>query len=251
MFHTSIREAEVLGIHTVYTDHSLMDSNSMAGVAINEVLRCYSCCMNAFICVSRADRDNFCQRQRFASPPANLHVIPNAVDSDRFRRDYRLHPLVTRVRKAFCSASSITVVVLSRLVYRKGVCLLETVMNRTLASFPMVNFLVGGTGDEQERIQRLADRWNRQCGARRVLVMGEIAHEEVAPFLVTHFAWFSPRAVGTSTCPAPSPSPSTSPSSKPSCSVCSLASSPAPAASSSPRTSAACPSCCPRRRASS
>lgn len=184
MFHTSIREAEYLGIHTVYTDHSLIDSTSVAGVAINEVLRCYSCCMNAFVCVSHADRSNFCQRQRFSSVPSNLHVIPNAVDSSRFRKDYRCCPLVTRIRKELCCASSITIAVLSRLVYRKGVCLLETVMNRTLASFPMVNFLIGGTGDEQKRIENLAGWWNRQCGARRVLMLGEIDHDQAAPFLV-------------------------------------------------------------------
>lgn len=184
MFHTSIREVELLGIHTVFTDHSIMSLSSVSGIAMNEVLRCYSCCMNAFICVSQADCRNFCQRQRFATYPPSLHVIPNAVDAPRFLKDYSTHPFVLRIRKELGSPSGITVVVLSRLVYRKGACLLETVMNRVLAAFPVVRFLVGGAGDEQPRIEAVAEKWNTQCGTTRVLMLGEIPHDHVAPFLV-------------------------------------------------------------------
>ena len=57
-------------------------------------------------------------------------------------------------------------------------------MNRVLAAFPVVRFLVGGAGDEQSRIEAVAEKWNTQCGTTRVLMLGEIPHDQVAPFLV-------------------------------------------------------------------
>lgn len=186
MFHTSIRQCELMNLHTVYTDHSLMNLDDLAGILINKVLQCYSCNMDAFICVSHANCINFLRRQHYQTKPDNVYIIPNAVESKRFLEDYSSHSLVQNVLNQFRHScdNSITVVVLARLVFRKGVFLLEQVVDRILSEYPNVNFLIGGSGDQEMIIQSQAVRWNERCHRTRILLLGEIDHENVPAFLV-------------------------------------------------------------------
>ena len=152
MFYTSVRQCEVMNLRTVYTDHSLMDLNTLSGVMLNKMFRCYSCNLDAFICVSFADCVNFLQRQRLSTKPSNLYVIPNAVDASRFYEDSSHHPLAVHLRNLL-DPTTLTLVVLSRLVPRKGVFLLAHVIDRLLAEYPFLIVLVGGSG-EQETLLR-------------------------------------------------------------------------------------------------
>ena len=185
MFHTSIREAELLGIHTVYTDHSLIGVKDMFGIAINKVLQCSCANVNELICVSKADRDNICNRLDLDAVPPHLHVLPNGVDATRFQHDFRRHPLTIRIRKEFGDAERVTIVVLSRLVLRKGVFLLEELIDHVLSKYDDVNFLIGGGGKHEGMIQQKAEEWNHRCKQTRVLLLGMIAYDDVAPFLVS------------------------------------------------------------------
>ena len=192
MFHTSVRQCELMNLHTVYTDHSLMNLDDVSGILINKVLQCYSCNLDAFICVSHANCVNFLQRQHYQTKPNNVYIIPNAVDSKPFLKDYSSHSLVHNVINQFRQPfdNSITVIVLARLVYRKGVFLLEQVIDRILSEYPNVNFLIGGSGDQEVIIQSQAIRWNERCNRTRILMLGEISHENVPAFFV-RFVSFS------------------------------------------------------------
>ena len=189
MFHTSVRQCELMNIRTVYTDHSLMSLQSLEGILINKVLQCYSCNLDAFICVSHADCVNFLRRQKYSSKPENVYVIPNAVNAGQFEGDFSAHPLVMNIRNLSQQEDDsqhplVTVVVLSRLVYRKGVFLLQQVIDHLLQEFSYVRFLIGGSGECEDCIRNVAYRWNSTDRPPRVLMMGEIKQQDVPAFLV-------------------------------------------------------------------
>lgn len=183
MFYTSVRQCEVMNLRTVYTDHSLMDLNTLSGVMLNKMFRCYSCNLDAFICVSFADCVNFLQRQRLSTKPSNLYVIPNAVDASRFYEDSSHHPLAVHLRNLL-DPTTITLVVLSRLVPRKGVFLLAHVIDRLLAEYPFLIVLVGGSGEQETLLRSLSQRWRERSQRDRIVLLGEIRHEDVPAFLV-------------------------------------------------------------------
>ncbi|KAK8806818.1 hypothetical protein WA588_005618, partial [Blastocystis sp. NMH] len=182
MFYTSVRQCEVMNLRTVYTDHSLMDLNTLSGVMLNKMFRCYSCNLDAFICVSFADCVNFLQRQRLSTKPSNLYVIPNAVDASRFYEDSSHHPLAVHLRNLL-DPTTITLVVLSRLVPRKGVFLLAHVIDRLLAEYPFLIVLVGGSGEQETLLRSLSQRWRERSQRDRIVLLGEIRHEDVPAFL--------------------------------------------------------------------
>ena len=189
MFHTSIRQCELMDIRTVYTDHSLMSLHSLEGILINKVLRCYSCNLDAFICVSHADCVNFMHRQNYSSKPENVYVIPNAVDARRFEGDFSVHPLVMNINNLSRQTDHsqhplLTIVILSRLVYRKGVYLLQHIINQMLQEFSYIRFLIGGSGECEDSICNVATQWNIPGQPAKVLLMGEIEQQDVPAFLV-------------------------------------------------------------------
>jgi phosphatidylinositol N-acetylglucosaminyltransferase subunit A len=94
--------AAMMGISTIYTDHSLFGFSDVASVILNRVLQVTLATIDAGICVSYTCRDNFVLRtqltkekllsdkgKRRPSSEASwfhprVHVIPNAVDSSQF-----------------------------------------------------------------------------------------------------------------------------------------------------------------------
>jgi phosphatidylinositol glycan class A protein len=94
--------AAMMGISTVYTDHSLFGFSDVASVILNRVLQVSLATIDAGICVSYACRDNFVLRTQLSkrrekahgrkqhvktessSFHPRIHVIPNAVDSLQF-----------------------------------------------------------------------------------------------------------------------------------------------------------------------
>lgn len=176
MMHTSIHEIELLGIRTVYTDHSIMSTQSIAGIAMNKVFRSFSCNIHAFICVSQANALNFLRRQDLERAPSSLYVIPNGVDKDAFYKDSSFLHNPTNSR------DSIIISVVSRLVIRKGVLLLVEIIDFVVANYPNVLFIIAGDGDEMHLFSSRLSMWNR-CRTR-VRLVGEIAHSDVPAFLV-------------------------------------------------------------------
>jgi phosphatidylinositol glycan class A protein len=98
MGNESIIYASMMGIGSVYTDHSLFGFNDIASVILNRVLQTTLCTIDAAICVSHTCRDNFILRTQLTKQQSRLngklncddllqpkiHVIPNAVSPSQF-----------------------------------------------------------------------------------------------------------------------------------------------------------------------
>lgn len=87
MGNEAIVYASMLGIPTVYTDHSLFGFDDLAGIILNRVLQTSLSTVDAAICVSHTCRDNFVLRTRMEETKDRVFVIPNAVDQSKFKPD--------------------------------------------------------------------------------------------------------------------------------------------------------------------
>ncbi|KAL3212416.1 hypothetical protein MRX96_035917 [Rhipicephalus microplus] len=91
---------------------------------------------NHVICVSHTGKENTVLRANV--PPARVSVIPNAVETAVFFPDLNKKP-----------SSKVTIVVVSRLVYRKGVDLMAGVIPVICNRHPDVQFIIGGDGPKK------------------------------------------------------------------------------------------------------
>lgn len=66
--------------------------------------------------------------------------------------------------------------VLSRLVYRKGMDLIIDVIPRICALFPHVHFLIGGDGPKRVMMEEMREKYQLQ---ERVEMIGAVAHGDV------------------------------------------------------------------------
>jgi phosphatidylinositol glycan class A protein len=103
-------------------------------------------------------------------PPERVSVIPNAVDTARFVPDVSAQPL----------APTVTIVVMSRLVYRKGVDLLLELIPAVCSRFPHVRFVVGGDGPKFALLVEMRETHGLQ---QRVELLGQVAHVDVCDVL--------------------------------------------------------------------
>ena len=119
MAHDALFHAKTMGLQTVFTDHSLFGFADVSSVLTNKLLTVSLCDTNHIICVSYTSKENTVLRA--ALNPEIVSVIPNAVDPTDFTPDpFRRHD------------SIITIVVVSRLVYRKGNEMIVTIVPRSL-----------------------------------------------------------------------------------------------------------------------
>lgn len=125
--------------------------------------------VGAAICVSKICRENYILRANV--PPSIVHVIPNAVDSTRF----------TPQPSNRSSNGRVTVVVVSRLVYRKGVDLLVGIIPAICQAHPKVDFLIGGDGSKKSSLEEMVQREGLQD---RVEFLGFVPHRNVRDVLV-------------------------------------------------------------------
>ncbi|KAL3783694.1 LOW QUALITY PROTEIN: hypothetical protein HJC23_000103 [Cyclotella cryptica] len=137
MANEAVTYACEMGLASVYTDHSLFGFDDIASIILNRVSKSTLPTVGAAICVSHTCCDNFILRAHML--PSIVHVIPNAVHTSKFIPDL-----------------SITVVVVSRLVYRND-------GNKKLSSEEMV---------ERERLHD------------RVEFLGYVPHSSVRDVLV-------------------------------------------------------------------
>lgn len=77
--------ASTLGLASVYTDHSLFGFEDIASLHLNKVLKVMLATVDASVCVSHACRDNLILRASLDA--STVHVVPNAVDADKFKPD--------------------------------------------------------------------------------------------------------------------------------------------------------------------
>ncbi|KAA3670090.1 phosphatidylinositol glycan, class A, partial [Paragonimus westermani] len=83
--HETVLHAQILGIPTVVTDHSLFGFADLSSVLINKAVECVLTAVDHVICVSHTCKENTVLRYRLDAQ--RVYVIPNAIDSSMFTPD--------------------------------------------------------------------------------------------------------------------------------------------------------------------
>ncbi|KZV68932.1 glycosyltransferase family 4 protein [Peniophora sp. CONT] len=156
--HEGILHAHLFGrdgkaVKTVFTDHSLFGFADAASILTNKLLEATLCHVDAVICVSHTGRENTVLRanlmDRVLQPEPSVYVIPNALVADQFKpADV---PPPTDIMAA-------TIVVVSRLAYRKGIDLLVAAAPRICAAEPNVRFVIGGDGPKMIDLLQMREK---------------------------------------------------------------------------------------------
>ncbi|KZT50504.1 glycosyltransferase family 4 protein [Calocera cornea HHB12733] len=162
-----ILHAHLMGVRTVFTDHSLFGFDDAASILTNKLLEGALRCVDRVICVSHTGRENTVLRARLE--PHRAHVIPNAIVPSDFQPASVPPPPLP-----------ITIVVVSRLVYRKGIDLLISAAPRVCAMYPDVRFIVGGDGSHLTSLEQTRETHMLQD---RIILLGRVRHSDVRSVL--------------------------------------------------------------------
>lgn len=166
--HEAMFHAKTMGLKTVFTDHSLFGFADASAIITNKLLQMTLAICNHVICVSHTGKENTALRANVR--PDLVSVIPNAVDTAIFKPDEN---------KKY--DSRVVVVVISRLVYRKGIDLLAGVIPVICSKYPNVSFLIGGDGPKRIALEEVRERFQLQ---ERVTLLGAVPHYNVRNVLV-------------------------------------------------------------------
>ncbi|KAH8298483.1 hypothetical protein KR044_006126 [Drosophila immigrans] len=166
--HEALMVGSLLGLKTVFTDHSLFGFADLSAALTNKLLEINLSMVNHAICVSHIGKENTVLRARVAKH--RVSVIPNAVDTALFTPDPNRRP----------DNGVINIVVASRLVYRKGIDLLAGVIPR-FKKTPNVNFIIVGDGPKRDLLEEIREKTNMQD---RVEILGAVEHAKVRDVLV-------------------------------------------------------------------
>ncbi|XP_016976179.1 phosphatidylinositol N-acetylglucosaminyltransferase subunit A [Drosophila rhopaloa] len=166
--HEALMVGSLLGLKTVFTDHSLFGFADLSAALTNNLLEVNLGMVNHAICVSHIGKENTVLRARVAKQ--RVSVIPNAVDTALFTPDPGQRP----------SNDTINIVVASRLVYRKGIDLLAGIIPR-FKNTPNVNFIIVGDGPKRDLLEEIREKTNMQ---ERVEMVGAVDHAKVRDVLV-------------------------------------------------------------------
>eukprot|EP01147_Barroeca_monosierra_P001083 gene1083-4314_t len=151
---------------TVYTDHSLLEMSDYSNRLMAKLLAFTLSLTHHTICVSHTCREHLvCNTLH----PANASsVIPNAVDTLHFQ------PLTHSFPEKH------TVVVISRLYWRKGIDLLASVIPIVCSQHQDVDFIIGGDGPMRILLEEMRDQYNL---THRVTMLGSVLHTQVPTVL--------------------------------------------------------------------
>ncbi|EDW73851.1 uncharacterized protein Dwil_GK19467 [Drosophila willistoni] len=166
--HEALMVGSLLGLKTVFTDHSLFGFADLSAALTNNLLEVNLSMVNHAICVSHIGKENTVLRARVAKH--RVSVIPNAVDTALFTPDPSQRP----------SDETIIFVVASRLVYRKGIDLLAGLIPR-FKNMPNTKFIIVGDGPKRDLLEEIREKTNMQ---ERVEIVGAVEHARVRDVLV-------------------------------------------------------------------
>ncbi|KAI9914331.1 hypothetical protein PsorP6_007355 [Peronosclerospora sorghi] len=169
--HECLMQAKALGrnLKTVYTDHSLFGFADAASVHLNKIMKVSMSTVDAAIGVSHTCRENLVLRASLR--PEQVATIPNAVDATKFL------PPTTCAR---APEDPLTVVIISRLVYRKGIDLVTRAIPLVCAQDARVHFLIGGDGPKRLLLEEMRDKYRLHD---RVTLYGAVPHATVRDVL--------------------------------------------------------------------
>ena len=171
MANESIIHARTMNIPTVFTDHSLFGFADFASILMNKALKFSLADVQRVICVSHTSRENTVLRA--CVPPARVYVIPNAVDMACF------YP-TRKISLKEIDDCDRTIVIMSRLVYRKGIDLLIAIIPVLAAKHPRLHFVIGGDGPKRQELEAAVRVHNLES---RVVFHGAIHRSDVREFL--------------------------------------------------------------------
>lgn len=163
MAHEAMFHGWCLGVRSVFTDHSLFGFADASAILTNTLVLHYSLAnVNRVICVSYTSKENTVLRGGLE--PSKVSTIPNAIDTSNFLPDIN----------AFHSNPT-TIVVLSRLVYRKGADLLCEIIPMVCEKYPNVHFIIGGDGPKRVEIEEMREKHRLHS---RVHMLGTLPHTQ-------------------------------------------------------------------------
>ncbi|EUC65631.1 glycosyltransferase family 4 protein [Rhizoctonia solani AG-3 Rhs1AP] len=171
--HEGLLHAHHLDIRTVFTDHSLFSLDDATGILTNKLLAGVLKSVDAIIGVSHTGRENTMLRANAVAEvlqnptDTRFFVVPNAISPEQFQPG----PVTQRDL-----TKQITIVVISRLAYRKGVDLLVAAAPRVCAQFPQVHFVIGGDGPKLTNLLQMRERHMLQD---RIHLLGSLRHNQV------------------------------------------------------------------------
>lgn len=163
-----------MGLPCTFTDHSLFGFADTSSILTNKLLKLTLSDVDNVICVSNTSKENTVLRASL--DPHTVFVIPNAVISAHFTPD-------PAMRDSSCGTSGgrasahlpVTIVVLSRLVYRKGVDLLVTIIPQICAARANARFIIAGDGPKKVDLEQMLDE---HLLHDRVEMIGPVPPEE-------------------------------------------------------------------------
>ena len=170
--HEALMISTLLGLRSVFTDHSLFGFSDASAIITNTFLKFSLANTSHSICVSHTGKENTVLRGSVS--PENVSVIPNAVDSVAFRPEPQ--------RKVI--GGTVTIVIGSRLVYRKGVDLVVKIIPKICrrkfkgsdGRWIQVNFVIAGDGPKRILLEEMIERHRLQD---RVEMLGELQQNMV------------------------------------------------------------------------
>lgn len=169
--HEAMFHAGTMGIKRCFTDHSLFGFADAPSIHINKVLEWSLRTVDQVICVSNTSKENTVLRANI--PQERVSVIPNATDTTAFTppENMKYKPWTTKTQ-----SEGITIIVVNRLVYRKGCDLYVDVIPEICKRHPNIKWIIGGDGPRKSQMEQMIERSNLQD---RVQMLGALAHSEV------------------------------------------------------------------------
>ncbi len=172
-----------MGIPSVFTDHSLFGFSDTSSILTNKLLMGTLANAQAVICVSHTSKENTVLRASLS--PHQVYVIPNAVVPEQFYPDANRKRTATSKTAHLLSSSFmhnlVTVVVASRLVYRKGIDLLTGVIPRICKHYKNIKFVIAGDGPKRVDLEQMREK---HLLMDRVELVGAVASHQVRDVLV-------------------------------------------------------------------
>ncbi|ORY92986.1 phosphatidylinositol N-acetylglucosaminyltransferase GPI3 subunit [Syncephalastrum racemosum] len=166
--HEAILHGKTMGYKACFTDHSLFGFADASSILTNKLLKFTLSDVDHVICVSHTSKENTVLRA--ALSPKSVSVIPNAVVASQFKPD-----------PTAADPNWITVVVISRLVYRKGMDLLVAIIPRICAMHRNVRFIIGGDGPKRIDLEQMREK---HLLHDRVELLGSVKHHQVRDVLI-------------------------------------------------------------------
>lgn len=181
MAHEALLHARTLGLKTVFTDHSLFGFDDTASILTNKLLKFSLADVDHVICVSHTSKENTVLRASL--DPVHVSVIPNAIVSAEFC------PVIsTRNEYSIPKDSPLTIIIASRLVYRKGADLMVQIIPKICQMYPTIRFIIGtessnivGDGNKRVDLEQMRERYELQD---RVTLLGALPHAEIRNVLI-------------------------------------------------------------------